>query len=56
MITFSVQGSDALFNLGFALAAAEALPVNTYVAMNGRTFAWNQVRKNKADGVFEEVS
>lgn len=56
MIPFSVQGSDALFNLGFALAAAEALPVNTYVAMNGRTFAWNQVRKNKADGVFEEVS
>ena len=23
------------------------------VAMNGRVFAWDQVRKNKTDGVFE---
>ena len=53
MIPYAVQGSDALFNLGFALAASEMLPANTYVAMNGRTFAWNRVRKNKTDGVFE---
>jgi len=26
---------------------------NTYVAMNGRVFTWDQVRKNKSDGVFE---
>ncbi len=55
MIPYSVQGSDALFNLGFALAAAESLPANTYVAMNGRTFTWNRVRKNKTDGVFEQA-
>ena len=53
MIPYSVQGSDALFNLGFALAAAQSLTANTYVAMNGRVFAWDQVKKNKADGVFE---
>ncbi len=53
MIPYSVQGSDALFNLGFALAAAQSLPPNTYVAMNGRVFAWDQVKKNTADGVFE---
>ena len=53
MIPYSVQGSDALFNLGFAMAAAQSLTPNTYVAMNGRVFAWDQVKKNKADGVFE---
>ena len=55
MIPYSVQGSDALFNLGFALAAAQSLPANTYVAMNGRVFAWNKVRKNRSDGVFESA-
>jgi L-asparaginase len=50
-----VQGSDALFNLGFALAAAHSLAANTYVAMNGRVFTWDLVKKNKADGVFEKT-
>lgn len=53
MIPHSVQGSDALFNLGFALAAAQSLPANTYVAMNGRVFDWQEVQKNKVAGVFE---
>ncbi len=53
MIPYSVQGSDALYNLGFAMAAAQSLAANTYVAMNGRVFAWDQVKKNKVDGVFE---
>lgn len=53
MIPYSVQGSDALFNLGFALAAAQSLAANTYVAMNGRVFGWREVQKNKRDGVFE---
>jgi L-asparaginase len=56
MIPYSVQGSDALFNLGFALAASQSLAANTYVAMNGRLFTWDRVRKNKADGVFEDSS
>lgn len=53
MIPYSVQGSDALFNLGFALAAAQSLAANTYVAMNGRVFDWREVQKNKLIGVFE---
>ena len=53
MIPYSVQGSDALFNLGFALAAAQTLPADTYVAMNGRVFGWQEVQKNKVEGVFE---
>ena len=53
MIPYSVQGSDALFNLGFALAAAQSLAAGTYVAMNGRIFGWQEVQKNKVEGVFE---
>ena len=53
MIPYSVQGSDALFNLGFALAAAQALGPNAYVAMNGRVFAWDNVKKDKEGGVFQ---
>jgi L-asparaginase len=53
MIPYSVQGSDALFNLGFALAMAQALPAGVYVAMNGRAFPWNDVRKDKASGAFQ---
>ena len=53
MIPYSVQGTDALFNLGFALAAAQTLVANTYVAMNGRVFNWKEVQKNKSIGVFE---
>ena len=53
MIPFSVQGSDALFNLGFALAAAQILPSGTFVTMNGKVFGWDRVAKNRVDGVFE---
>jgi L-asparaginase len=53
MIPYSVQGSDALFNLGFALAMAQSLEPNAYVAMNGRVFAWDNVRKDKDAGVFQ---
>ena len=55
MIPYSVQGSDALFNLGFALATAQALASGVYVAMNARVFPWDDVRKDKADGVFEPI-
>ena len=53
MIPYSVQGSDALFNLGFALALAQAMPPGVYVAMNGRVFPWNDVRKDKSSGGFQ---
>jgi len=52
MVPFSVQGSDAPFNLGFALAAALTLPPNAYVAMNARIFPWDHVEKDRAEGIF----
>jgi len=55
MIPIKFGSSDGLFNLGSALAFAQTLPPGIYVAMNGRYFNWDNVRKNKQTGVFEEV-
>lgn len=55
MIPIKFGSSDGLFNLGSALAFAQSLPAGVYVAMNGRFFNWNNVRKNKQTGVFEEI-
>ena len=54
MIPIKFGSSDGLFNLGSALAFAQTLPPGVYVAMNGRYFHWDNVRKNKETGVFEE--
>jgi len=54
MIPFKFGSSDGLFNLGSALAFAQSLPGGVYVAMNGRCFRWDNVRKNKKTGEFEE--
>ncbi len=55
MIPIKFGSSDGLFNLGSALAFAQTLPPGIYVAMNGRYFNWNNVRKNKETGIFEEL-
>ncbi|MFN9111356.1 MAG: asparaginase domain-containing protein, partial [Bacteroidota bacterium] len=55
MIPIKFGSSDGLFNLGSALAFAQSLPPGVYVAMNGRYFHWNNVRKNKETGNFEEI-
>lgn len=47
--------SDAAFNIGFALAAVQALAPGVYVAMNGRIFDPEQVRKNREANQFEAV-
>jgi L-asparaginase len=44
-----------LFNLGSALAFVQSLPAGVYVAMNGRYFTWDNVRKNRQTGNFEEL-
>jgi L-asparaginase len=54
MVPFKFGSSDGLFNLGSALAFAQSLPEGVYVAMNGRCFRWDNVRKNKKTGEFEE--
>ncbi len=56
MIPIKFGSSDGLFNLGSALAFAQTLPVGIYVAMNGRYFTWDNVRKNTQTGMFEEIN
>lgn len=56
MVPYKFGSSDGFFNLGSALAFAQSLPAGVYVAMNGRCFAWDKVRKNKETGEFEELT
>ena len=53
MVPYAFGSSDGLFNLGSALSFAQLLAPDVYVAMNGRAFGWDQVRKNRDTGVFE---
>jgi L-asparaginase len=53
MIPYAFGSSDGLFNLGSALSFAQVLPPGVYIAMNGRHFSWDGVRKNRDTGVFE---
>lgn len=56
MIPYKFGSSDGLFNLGAALAFVQTLPAGIYISMNGKYFAWNNVRKNKELGLFEEIN
>jgi len=55
MIPYKFGSSDGLFNLGSALAFVQTLPHGVYIAMNGKYFRWDDVRKNKRTGTFEEL-
>ena len=49
------QGSDAVFNIGCAVGAIQALPDGVYIAMNGRVWDPARVRKNRDANRFEAV-
>ncbi len=53
MIPYSLENSDAVFNLGCAISAVQLLTPGVYVAMGGRIFDSSHVRKNKDKGIFE---
>jgi L-asparaginase len=55
MVPYAFGSSDGLFNLGSALSFAQVLPPGVYVAMNGRHFRWDAVRKNRDTGTFEAL-
>ncbi|MEQ9545438.1 MAG: asparaginase domain-containing protein [Marinobacter sp.] len=50
-----MRRSDAVFNLGFAWAAVQILPIGVYIAMNGEVFAAGAVRKNLKAQRFERT-
>jgi len=55
MIPYKFGSSDGLFNLGSALAFAQSLPAGVFIAMNGRYYNWDNCKKNKETGFFEEL-
>jgi L-asparaginase len=55
MVPYAFGSSDGLFNLGSALSFVQTLPPGVYIAMNGRWFPWDGVRKNRNRGVFEPM-
>jgi len=55
MSPYAFGSSDGLFNLGCAITFAQTLSHGVYIAMNGRYFNWDNVRKNEKLGVFEEI-
>ena len=50
------RDSDAVFNLGCAVTAAQILVPGVYIVMNGRIFKPDNVRKNVELNRFEEKS
>jgi L-asparaginase len=49
------KSSDAEFNVGFAVAAVQTLPPGIYIAMNGRIFDPDKVRKHRELNRFEDA-
>lgn len=47
--------SDAVFNIGYAIAATQMLPPGVYIAMNGQIFDPLQSRKNIEMNRFEQT-
>jgi len=56
MVPYKFGSSDGLFNLGSALAFAQTLSPGVYIAMDGRYFPADRVRKNRQTGMFEELA
>jgi L-asparaginase len=47
--------TDAIFNVGMAVAAVQASPPGVYIAMSGQVFTAGEVRKNRAENRFESI-
>lgn len=50
------RGSDGLFNLAYAVAAAQLLNAGVYIAMHGRIFDPATTRKNPSRQRFEDTA
>lgn len=56
MLPYQFPNSDAMFNLGTAIAFVKSLHPGVYISMNGKYFLWNNVTKNTKTGLFEQRS
>ncbi|HEX2139350.1 MAG TPA: asparaginase domain-containing protein [Woeseiaceae bacterium] len=50
------KSTDAVFNVGMAVAAVQTVTPGVYIAMNGQVFASGEVRKNREQNRFESVT
>jgi L-asparaginase len=50
------RNTDAVFNIGCAVASVQTLPPGVYLTMNGKVFRPGQVRKNREKMQFEEIT
>ena len=48
--------TDAMFNVGMAVATAQTAGPGVYIAMSGQVFEAGTVRKNRAENRFEKTS
>ena len=55
MIPYKFGSSDGLFNLGAAIGFVQSLPNGVYIAMNGKYFNYDKVKKNKDIGEFVPI-
>ena len=55
MIPYKFGSSDGLFNLGAAIGFVQSLPNGVYIAMNGKYFHYDRVKKNKEIGEFVPI-
>ncbi len=49
------KSSDAVFNIGMAIAAVQAVGPGVYIAMSGKVFAGGEVIKNRSANRFEKI-
>ena len=50
------RDNDAIFNIGFAMAAVQSLDEGTYICMNGKIFDPNCVKKDRDANQFVEIN
>jgi L-asparaginase len=56
MVPASLEASDALINLGGAVAAVQLLPPGVWVSIQGQIFSALHVQKNRSLALFEPTS
>ena len=49
------RSTDAVFNIGMAVAAAQVAAPGVYIAMSGQIFRGDEVQKNREANRFESV-
>jgi len=49
------KSTDAIFNVGMAVATVQTAAPGVYIAMSGQVFTAGEVRKNRAENRFEKL-